>query len=224
MKMAYNKSIKVEINFENGGIPMDSAELLPIIDRYGYVALFFILWLGFFGVPVPNEVIIMTTAMVSTMSMLSPIKAFVVTYLGVISSLTTLYWMGYFSNSIYTKKFNSKGKKRLEKAKQVVDKYGLKSMCIAYFLPAARHLVPYILGTNKVPFISFALVSYSTAFVWSLIFYISGILFGNNIDTIGSYVYIYGTTTLIAIIIIAVIFRLIRKLLNRKKMNRKWQH
>lgn len=35
-------------------------DIIALIGDYGYVALFFALWLGIVGMPIPDEVIVMT--------------------------------------------------------------------------------------------------------------------------------------------------------------------
>ncbi|MCS5149310.1 DedA family protein, partial [Staphylococcus aureus] len=38
---------------------MELHELLSYIEQYGYWALFFCLWLGIIGMPIPDEMIVM---------------------------------------------------------------------------------------------------------------------------------------------------------------------
>lgn len=39
---------------------MDYNTLLSYIQHFGYAALFFALWLGIVGMPIPDEVVVMT--------------------------------------------------------------------------------------------------------------------------------------------------------------------
>ncbi len=179
--------------------------MLPYIKEYGYIALYLILWIGFFGFPVPNEVIVMTSGLIANKSVLHPIFTFVITYLGVISSLTTLYCMGRFGDRL------AKTKKRihsdkLKNAKDMIKKHGAFSLCISYYFPTARHLIPLILGTNNFPYRTFALYSYSNALIWTSIYFLIGYEFGAYINVIGSYVYRYGWYGLGLIIFIGVVF------------------
>lgn len=194
---------------------MDLASLLPYIKEYGYVALYLILWIGFFGVPVPNEMIVMTSGLIANKSVLHPVFTFIVTYFGVISSLTTLYCLGRFGNRLA----NTKKKihlKKLQNAKDMIEKHGAFSLCISYYFPTARHLIPLILGTNKFPFKTFALYSYSNAFLWTLLFYFIGYEFGVYINVIGSAVYQYGWYGLAMFVVIGTLLY-IRKTNKMKK-------
>lgn len=198
---------------------MNYNDLLPYIEDYGYLALYFALWLGFFGLPIPNEVIVMTSALVSKLSILDPFLSFWVTYAGVISSLTTLYFLGYFFHQVIQKRIRKKEKLqiRIETARKLVERYGLKSLFLAYFLPGARHFVPFILGVNKIRFVRFCAAAYSVAFVWTLIFFSSGLFFSNHIKEIGSHVYIIGFLILIVILFVIIIMIIGKKIKNSFK-------
>lgn len=68
--------------------------LLNMIQTFGYPALFFALWLGIVGTPIPDEVIVMIGGAVAAHGLLQPIPAFAVTYLGVVSGLSIGYVLG----------------------------------------------------------------------------------------------------------------------------------
>lgn len=200
---------------------MNLATLLPYINEYGYLALYLILWIGFFGVPVPNEVIVMTSGLIANKSVLQPIWTFIITYLGVISSLTTLYCIGRFGN-----KLNRRKKKvhevKLQSAKRMIEKHGAFSLVISYYFPTARHLIPLILGSNKFPFKTFVIFSYSNALLWTFLYFFIGYEFGAYINVIGSAVYSYGWYGLAIMVIIAIVLYL-RKLPWRKRINENYK-
>ncbi|HBJ02859.1 MAG TPA: alkaline phosphatase, partial [Lysinibacillus sp.] len=53
-----------------------------------YFSLFFSLWLGIIGMPLPDEMIVMSGGFLSTLETMSIWKSFLVTYLGVVSGLS----------------------------------------------------------------------------------------------------------------------------------------
>lgn len=55
---------------------MELNELMSYIEQYGYWALFFCLWLGIIGMPIPDEMIVMSGGLVSSMGILDLIPAF----------------------------------------------------------------------------------------------------------------------------------------------------
>lgn len=183
---------------------MDLQLLLPYIKEYGYIAFYLVLWIGFFGFPVPNEVIVMTSGLIANKSVLHPVLTFIVTYLGVISSLTTLYCLGRFGNTL-TKTKKKIHSDKLKNAKDMIKKHGAFSLCISYYFPTARHLIPLILGKNNFPFRTFAIYSFTNAFMWTSIYFMIGYEFGVYIDVIGSNVYEYGWYGLGLIILICIV-------------------
>lgn len=190
---------------------MDWTILIPYIKEYGYIALYLILWIGFFGFPVPNEVIVMTSGLVANKSMLHPVVTFIVTYLGVISSLTTLYCLGRFGNKLHKTK-GKVHKSKLRNAKKMIENHGPFSLVLSYYFPTARHLIPLLLGTNKYPLNTFILYSFSNAFIWTLIYFFVGYEFGQYIHVIGTTVYRYGWYGLGIIVLSGIFVYLIKSL------------
>ena len=56
---------------------MELHELISYIEQYGYWALFFCLWLGIIGMPIPDEMIVMSGGFVSSLGVLSVICVFI---------------------------------------------------------------------------------------------------------------------------------------------------
>ncbi|GGE13071.1 alkaline phosphatase [Marinithermofilum abyssi] len=165
---------------------MDNGLLLQWIMEYGYLALFFCLWLGIVGLPLPDEGIVMTGGAVSAAGILQPVGSFAVTYLGVISGLSLGYVLGLRVGAPVLDSFERKPKwrKAIRQSQELVAKYGPYSLCISYFFPVLRHVVPYLVGMNRMPFRQYALLSYSTGFIWTLLFFSAGMIFKNAIDWI----------------------------------------
>jgi len=74
--------------------------------------------------------------------------------------------------------------------------FGHYALVLSYFLPVVRHLVPYLAGMSQMPFREYAAYSYTTGFLWTLIYFVVGRLFENNIDQIAKLVTEYGWYTL----------------------------
>ncbi|TDF94072.1 DedA family protein [Paenibacillus piri] len=194
--------------------------LTSMIGDYGYAALFFALWLGIVGMPVPDEAIVMTGGAVTANGMLHLVPAFALTYLGVISGLTLGYVLGRFIGTPVIERL--KRKKKMEKyltaSEKLIDKYGSFALVISYFLPVIRHVVPYIVGLNRMPFRRYAFFSYSTGFVWTLIFFTAGRFFGDYADEIGALIHKQGLKWIwlpCVLIVIYVIIRIARKHKNK---------
>jgi membrane-associated protein len=183
-------------------------DIIALVGQYGYAALFFTLWLGIVGLPIPDEVIVMTGGLVVSLGLLNTIPAFIITYLGVVSGLMIGYGLGRFMGVSALKWLNRRKKleKYLEKSYMLVNKYGAFSLCISYFIPVVRHIVPYVVGIGKMSFARYCLCSFSAGFIWTLLFFTLGRLFGNHIDYIGRLIETYGLYTLPTIALVGVLF------------------
>ncbi|WP_417899143.1 DedA family protein [Bacillus haimaensis] len=155
---------------------MDFDIILQLIRDYGYIGLFFWLWLGMFGIPVPNEVLVSSIGIISYKGILQTTPALLTIYLGVISSLTTCYLLGRcLGSGLYsTMEKNEKVEASLARGEALINKYHAFALCISYFLPGARNVVPFLAGFMKLPFYQFALAAYSAAIVWVTIFFFMG--------------------------------------------------
>ncbi|MED1662830.1 DedA family protein [Brevibacillus laterosporus] len=195
--------------------------ILELINQYGYFALFFALWLGIVGMPIPDEVIVMTGGMVGSFGILQSVPAFFVTYLGVISGLSLGYILGY---KIGVPVLDRIRRKRhmdsyIVRAEYLLKKYGSQALVISYFLPIVRHVVPYLVGISKMSFRRYALFSFTTGFVWTLLFFILGHLLGSNAASVGYLIADYSKYLLIILPVIAVVVFFMVTKMKRKKIN-----
>nr|WP_165861408.1 DedA family protein [Paenibacillus paeoniae] len=138
--------------------------------------MFFSLWLGIIGPPFPAEVIVMTGGAVSNANSMHPIITFLSAYLGVISGLTFGYVLGSRIGAPILNKLRAR--KSLSKyiaiSDRLVEKHGLSVLLFFYFLPVVRHVVPYLMGINRISFWRYAAISFSTGFMWTLLFFSLG--------------------------------------------------
>lgn len=172
---------------------MELNELILYIEQYGYAALFFCLWLGIIGMPIPDEMIVMSGGFVSSLGILHVVPAFILTYLGVVSGLSIGYILGrVFGVKVVDKMMKKTKTKHLEKSQQLVHKYGHYALVMSYFIPFVRHIVPYLVGMNHMSFQRYVLYSYTTGFVWTLLYFILGSTFGKHIEAIVKLATQYG--------------------------------
>ncbi|MGN4560126.1 DedA family protein [Bacillus cereus group sp. MYBK5-2] len=172
---------------------MELHELLSYIEQYGYWALFFCLWLGIIGMPIPDEMIVMSGGFVSSLGILNVIPAFLLTYLGVVSGLSLGYILGkIFGTKVLDKLMKKKKAKYVVKSQEMVEKYGHYALVTSYFIPVVRHVVPYLVGMNNMSFKTYALYSYMTGFLWTLVYFVLGSLFGQHIESIVAVAIEYG--------------------------------
>lgn len=157
-----------------------------LVDQFGYIGLFLSLWLGVFGAPVPNEIIVMTVGLVSSSEVLVVWKAWIAVYTGIVCALTSCYLLGRLLGNPLLNWL--KGKKRLnhsvQNAIRFMNKYHTYSLPFSYFFPGLRNFVPFLYGMSRLRFKTFALLAYSASGIWVTIFFSLGFWFGEEMDTI----------------------------------------
>lgn len=168
---------------------MDLDLVINIIEENGYLGLFLWLWFGIFVIPVPNEVLLMTIGLASSMGSLNPILAFIVSYLGISAAFTTSYLLGRVVGRRVLR-FLEKRKRfanTIESSMKLMEKYHAFSLTLSCFIPGARNLVPLLYGASRLPFKTFAVFAYSGALIWVMIVFMLGYLFGDKMDTVMKY-------------------------------------
>ncbi|KQL46964.1 alkaline phosphatase [Brevibacillus choshinensis] len=160
------------------------------VGQFGYFALFFLLWLGIVGMPIPDEVIVLSAGVLTATGVLHVIPAFIATYLGVVSGLSLGYVLG---RTVGAPALNWIGRKKgmnkyVAHAQSLLERYGSYALCISYFLPVVRHVVPYLVGIGKMTFRRYALFSYTTGLVWTLALFAIGHFTGNNVAYLSAHI------------------------------------
>ncbi|WP_246943924.1 DedA family protein [Bacillus pinisoli] len=197
---------------------MELETAFHFVDQYGYIALFVVLWIGIFIIPVPNEIIVMSTGLVLSNGMMTFLPTFFTTYFGVVMSLSTLYVLGRFGFYPLQKRFlhRTNYKKYVEWSSRLIEKYGPFALVIGYCFPGVRHFVPFVIGSNRMKFRTFALYAYSTAAVWSSLFFMLGFFFGEQMDHIVKNIFVYGSIVTGCIVAVATLF-IIKQSQRRKR-------
>lgn len=165
--------------------------LIDLIRDHGYLSLFLFLCIGLFIFPAPNEVLLMASGYLATTYWLEPLHAFFIVYSSILFHGTLLFVLGkLISNQAFS--FTDKPPSLLHrwtsKGKKVIQKHGLKAASFSYFFPFLRHAVPFTLGYSKKSFPLFAIVAYSSAFIWMSIYFFIGFYYGRTIKDWESFV------------------------------------
>jgi membrane protein DedA with SNARE-associated domain len=197
--------------------------LLNMIQTFGYPALFFALWLGIVGTPIPDEVIVMTGGAVAAHGFLHPIPAFAVTYLGVVSGLSIGYVIGRYAGTPVLDRIRRKKKmsKYMDISERLIQKYGAFALFFSYFFPIVRHVLPYIAGASRMPYGKYALYSYTTGLIWTAIFFMAGQTLGSHIQEAGAVIHHYGLVVLLIVLAAGAVWGIIKyiRLLKGRSLN-----
>jgi len=187
--------------------------LVSVIEQYGYLALFFMLWLGIVGLPVPDELVVAIGGFLASIHMLHPVYSFLAGYLGVVSGLTIGFFLGkWFGRPILRWLARSdKMQAALQRSMELIKRYGTFSLCISYLFPVVRHIVPYLVAMGGMKFRRYALLSYTIGLLWTACFYFLGFMFGNHVDQVVVLIRTYGYYGLGGMALLIALFILLRR-------------
>ncbi|MFC0472410.1 DedA family protein [Halalkalibacter kiskunsagensis] len=148
-----------------------------LIFEYGYFGIFIALVGGIVGLPIPDEVLLLTIGYYSYLGRVNLFTALISSYLGSVIGITISYILGAKLGLPFLLKYGDKiyiTKPKIEKAQQLFSKHGAWFLLLGYFIPGVRHLTGYLAGISRMNLRTFMLYSYIGALFWVTLFVLSG--------------------------------------------------
>ena len=160
--------------------------LISFFSDYGYFAVLFVLIICGFGVPIPEDITLVSGGVISGLGYTNVHIMLVVSLFGVLLGDSTMYWLG----RIYgTKILRFRPIRRfltLERLRMVRSKfeqYGNRVLFVARFLPGLRAPIYMVAGiTRRVSFIRFLLLDFFAAIISVPIWVYLGDFGASNLD------------------------------------------
>lgn len=182
--------------------------LIEFFSSYGYWAVFLVLLACGFGLPIPEDVTLVSGGVISGLGYTNVHTMLVVSMLGVLVGDSTMYWLG----RIYGEKIrqfpficNIITEERYKMVQERFEKQGNRLLFLARFLPGLRAVVYLVSGiTRRVSFLRFVLVDFFAAIISVPIWVYLGDYGAQNIDWLhhqiknGQHI-IFGILALIAL-------------------------
>jgi len=158
---------------------MISDFIVQLFNHYGYLIFFLAFCLGPFGIPVPNEITLLTGGFLSNNENLNPWMLYGSIYIGFITAITAAYFLG----RLFGEKFKSRveSNRYFKRAEEIFNSYGNIAMCLGLLIPVVRYILPIFAGVHRVTFKRFAWISYSGAFIWTSILFFLGKYIGPTV-------------------------------------------
>jgi membrane protein DedA with SNARE-associated domain len=194
---------------------MELVAVVEFIQQHGYFALFLSFYVCLLGLPIPNEVLVMMGGLLVATDYFHPVLTFLIVYVTVILNATILYWVGNTCGNRIICKLEKVERlnKKLTKASSLIHRYGSFAASFCYLLPIVRHLTPFLMGTYRISYHTFACFSYISGFVWTLALFLIGNCFSTKIDLIGKNLYVVGASILLLLCGMLVVVKM-KKLLS----------
>lgn len=160
--------------------------LIEFFSSYGYWAVFFVLLICGFGVPIPEDITLVSGGVISGLGYTNVHWMLVVSMIGVLVGDSTMYWLG----RIYGEKIlkfplirRIATPERFAQVQERFEKQGWKLLFVARFLPGLRAVVYLVSGiTRKVGFTRFVLVDFCAAIISVPIWVYLGDFGAKNLD------------------------------------------
>jgi membrane-associated protein len=196
---------------------MELDSVVEFIRQNGYLALFLSFYICLLGLPVPNEVLVMTGGWLTATEYFQPVITFFIIYLTVILNATILYLIGRFTGERFLPKFKKYRKldTHLKRAMNLIHRYGPLAASVCYLLPIVRHVIPFLSGSLQYSYFTFARYSYLAGFFWTLCLFLTGRFFSEKLDIIGKNLELLGAGFLV-VLVLGIIIRLILKQVKSK--------
>ena len=150
--------------------------------KIGPLFLFFSLVLGVVGLPIPDELLLISSGTLVYHHKLNLYTTLLAAIFGSIIGITISYFLGRLIGKWIIKKWGptlSITEENVQKAKNLFYRIGKWALFICYFIPILRHVVGFAAGLTRLNYKYFALFAYSGAFVWSLSFFGLGYFFSD---------------------------------------------
>lgn len=198
--------------------------LIHFFSDYGYFAVLFVLIICGFGVPIPEDITLVSGGVISGLGYTNVHIMLVVSLFGVLLGDSTMYWLG----RIYgTKILRFRPIRRfltLERLRMVRSKfeqYGNRVLFVARFLPGLRAPIYMVAGiTRRVSFIRFLLLDFFAAIISVPIWVYLGDFGASNLDWLHEQIK-KGQSIIYILIALLAIYLVWKWRKGRKKVNEK---
>jgi membrane-associated protein len=188
------------------------------IDLAPY-ALFALLVLAGFSLPISEDILLLASGMLaSTVMPEKTIHLFMATFLGSLASDVIAFILGRsFGASLHTKKwFGQKAKRRLDSMQSFYKKHGIWALMIGRCIPfGVRNGIFMTAGAAKMRLVTFVVCDAIACFIFSLTLFSLAYSFGSNFDAVCDLVH-HASLVLAAICVVGVVAVVLYKRRSRK--------
>jgi membrane protein DedA with SNARE-associated domain len=143
------------------------------IHAYGPLGLFVLLFLGVFGLPVPDETLLTFAGVLVREGNLHFATAYAAAVLGSIGGITLSYSIGRVFGRGAIDRFGRwihVTREDLARVEGWFEHSGRWLLTFGYFIPGVRHFTAIVAGSSRLPAPVFARFAYAGAAVWTLTF------------------------------------------------------
>ena len=163
--------------------------MLGLLGGYVYFGLFFIVFaetglaVGFF---LPGDSLLVVTGLMARTlpDKLNVVLVLVAFFAGSVIGDSTGYWTGrWMGTTLFNRESSLIFKpSRVAKAHAFFEKYGVKTVILARFVPIVRTFAPLVVGAAEMPYAKFLMFSIIGGFLWIFSMVLAGYYLGTAIE------------------------------------------
>jgi len=163
------------------------AFILHWIADYGVTALFVLLMLGVFGLPVPDETLLTFAGALVRQGHLHLTSTLIAATVGSMCGITLSYTLGRTVGPGVVRRYGRYvhiSPAQLTRVERWFESWGKWLLTIGYFIPGVRHFTAIVAGSSGLPRRLFAVYAYSGALIWSASFISLGWFVGDRYEVV----------------------------------------
>ncbi len=161
--------------------------MLNLLGVYVYFGLWFVIFaetglaVGFF---LPGDSLLVVSGLFAAAGKLNVVYVMLAFFLGSVIGDNTGYWTGRIMGKTLFNRESSWIFKpsRVEKAKHFFEKYGVKTVVLARFVPIVRTFAPLVVGATEMPYSKFVFYSIVGGALWISSMVLAGYFLGGVIE------------------------------------------
>ncbi|NBD24974.1 VTT domain-containing protein [Paenibacillus glycinis] len=181
------------------------------LEQYGYGMIGLAVCLEILALPLPGDVMLSYTGLYVYEGKMNWFLSILSAGAGAAVSISLSYWIGYRLGKPFIVKYGHRihlGEEQLSRITAWFEKYGVKLLFIAYFIPGLKHIIGYFCGVTRMPFRRYAVFAYSGGLFWVSLFISLGRVLGPKWEayhsTVNRYMIIFGIAA--ALLTLAIYF------------------
>ncbi len=161
--------------------------MLAFLGNYVYFGLWFVIFaetglaVGFF---LPGDSLLVVSGLFAAAGKLNVALVMLAFFLGSVIGDSTGYWTGRAMGKTLFNRESSRIFKpsRVEKAHSFFEKYGVKTVILARFVPIVRTFAPLVVGAANMPYSRFLIFSVAGGLLWISTMVLAGYFLGGVIE------------------------------------------
>ena len=180
--------------------------LLHWIAAYGPAAIFVLLLLGVFGLPVPDETLLTFAGVLVREGHLHFASTLAAATLGSMAGITLSYAVGHTLGLGAVDRFGRwvhVTRADLARVEHWFERSGRWVLTFGYFIPGVRHFTAIVAGSSRLPLPVFARYAYGGALIWTTTFVTLGWYMGPAWETALAAAHRHIITVVIVIVLVA---------------------